>query len=129
MAEAGLAAEAMVMQKFDDRTKAAGDRLCTMLPPDARPELINYLEEAAADSQALREQLKQGEEKTGFEVCSGIHRQGAGAGLVRGVGSEDDEHPDSGAQTTSLHLQSNISSLLDNYIANGLQEVLRTAER
>ena len=124
--QAGMVTEAQFVQAYDDRTKAAFERLRAKLPDQVADELREIAVEGAEAAATRWQHLQQGTAQGGGAGQRGVGRR-PGQGLVLEPGEEDPESPDA-AGRTGPGLQAQFTKLVDQCVVHGLRLEHNSAE-
>ena len=114
MQEAGLATSEIIIQAYDRRTEDALIRLVTHLDAAAGATLVDTISLLADTAHRQWEALfDESADGASDPEARRLRRPGAGQGLVPDDEDEDNEHPDAGTATTTLHIQRKIFTAID----------------
>ena len=125
--DAGLMQLSQFTQAYDDRTRAAFERLQASLPDEMHERLCSIAEEGADDAAQRWALLREGGHPEQDASSSGGRRPGSG--LVADAGAEDPENPQHSGGLTGPALQKLFSSIVDECVFAGLQAELTAADQ
>ena len=128
--EAGICQTQLLMEAYDDRTRAALDRWLAEMPVGVHARIKAVLADGA-DLALQRwqgwcqgvEPAQQGGDNTGRTVGF------LNGGVVGAVGSQDPEHPGNFSSASPLHLQRLLTRVADQCAGQGLVEKFMAQER
>ena len=127
-ADAGLLSVALFIQEYDERTRAAYERLRTHLPDGVHEELRLLVEDGVSAAAERWNRLKEGRSAADGRLTTSPGRR-PGTGLVLDAGEEDPEHPTLVRGRTGPGLQAELTALVDKCIIEGLAQELQAAEQ
>ena len=126
--EAGLLPMSSFIQAYDERTRAAYERLRDSLPAEVHEDLRIIAEDGASAAADRWQRLQEGRPMTDGPSFASQGRR-PGTSLVLDAGEEDPEHPAQGGGRTGPSLQALFSALVDKCILEGLAQEMQSAEQ